>query len=344
MAAPAFLDGIRPAPHSQEGLNTPTISVGGWLSIQNGVSELYGGTGAQRRGGFIVAAILTAVVLSTVAWNSYRNSRQAGEEAPPAAAEGAPEARGGAVAETPPVEPADRPLLAIVIDDFGWGVPGTEDAMSLPPEVTVAVIPGGPRSVDEGRRARAAGHEVLLHLPMEPLDPGGRGLTVVPGTITTAMETGEIEGLVEKYLDELGPVPGLNNHTGSRATADLRVVEAVTEVARERGVFVIDSRTAGDSILEAVARRRGVPAASNAMFLDNNREESYVRSRILAAASLARRKGAAIAIGHVNPVTVKAVREALPDVERMGVSLVAASRAVRALNPPPSGLGDPRLK
>ncbi|NPV69652.1 MAG: divergent polysaccharide deacetylase family protein [Firmicutes bacterium] len=238
----------------------------------------------------------------------------------------------------------DGPMLAIVLDDLGWGVPGTADAMALPAPVTLAVLPGGPHSVEEADRARRAGHEVILHLPMEPLHPTGRGTAMAPGTITTSMEADEIKRLVRKHLDEVGPVPGLNNHTGSRATADLKVVEAVVEVARERGVFVIDSKTVGNSLLQAVARRQGVASGANLVFLDNDRDEAYVRSRVLAAAALARKKDAVIAIGHVNPLTVRCILEVIPEIQKMGVTLVRASDVVRALSVPASGMGDARLK
>ena len=255
-------------------------------------------------------------------------------------------APGTAVSASLPVGAAvvGCPMLAIVIDDLGWGSAGTADVLSLPADVTVAVIPGGPHSVSEAEQARMAGHEVLLHLPMEPIDPSGRGIAMAPGTITTSMAADEIRRLVNKYLDEVGPVPGLNNHTGSRAAADLRVVEAIVDVARERGVFIIDSRTIRNSLLEVVARRDGVPAAANMVFLDNNKDESYIRLRILEAAALAKKRGAAIAIGHVHPLTAKAIREALPEIERLGVVLAPASAVVRSHSVPASGMGDPRLR
>ena len=118
----------------------------------------------------------------------------------------------------------------------------------------------------------------------------------------------------------------------------------MAEVAAEKGLFVIDSRTIGNSVLAAVAASAGAPSAKNEVFLDNQRDEEYVKSRLRLAATLARKRGAIISIGHVDPVTVKAILEMIPEIEEMGVTLVKASRVVEALNVPVMNLADPRLK
>lgn len=221
---------------------------------------------------------------------------------------------------------AEGPLLAIILDDFGWGVAGTREALGLSGPITVAVIPGGPTSVADAKEARARGHEVILHLPMEPL--GREGMGNVPDVVLTTLSTEEVRRIVEKDLARVEGASGINNHTGSKATADERVVTAVVRVAKERGLYIIDSRTAANSVLFFVARREGVPAAANEVFLDNVKEESYIKARILDAVNAARKKGKAVAIGHVHPVTVACIRAMIPEIEKRGVTLVPASKVV----------------
>ncbi|MGE5484546.1 MAG: divergent polysaccharide deacetylase family protein [Ignavibacteriales bacterium] len=256
--------------------------------------------------------------------------------------EGAAPEQGAVSQEDTPSQDGDGPMLAIILDDWGFGVPGTKEALELPVPVTMAVLPYGPRSREEADEGRALGHEVILHLPMEPISNGRVG--VREGTITVDMDDAEIKQLVERHVDAVRPVSGLNNHTGSRASADPRVARAVVEAAAEKGLFVIDSRTIGNSLLTAVAAQAGVPSAANEVFLDNQKDEEYVRSRLLLAASLARKRGAVIAIGHVHPVTVRAISGLIPEIEEMGVTLVKASRVVESLNVPAMNLADPRLK
>jgi len=249
-----------------------------------------------------------------------------------------------------PVEPVGKPagetlvpMLAIILDDWGYGVAGTKEGLDLPIPLTMAVLPNGPHSRREADEGRGRGHEVILHLPMEALSTD-HGVAAPEGTITVDMDTDKIKRLVEEYIEAVGPVSGLNNHTGSKATADRRVAGAVAEVAAEKGLFVIDSRTIGNSVLAAVAASAGAPSAKNEVFLDNQRDEEYVKSRLRLAATLARKRGAIISIGHVDPVTVKAILEMIPEIEEMGVTLVKASRVVEALNVPVMNLADPRLK
>jgi polysaccharide deacetylase 2 family uncharacterized protein YibQ len=232
-------------------------------------------------------------------------------------------------------------MLAVVIDDLGWGLPGTREAMDLDVPVTLAVLPGGPFSRAEADRARALGHEVILHLPMEPLS-GGRSAT--GGTITTSMDETAIRATMLRHLDEVGPVAGFNNHTGSRATSDPRVAGVVVGVAAERGLYVLDSMTTGRSVLHAMAWRMGVPSAINGVFLDNEKDESYVRSRLALAAGLARSHGSLVAIGHVHPVTLKVLADSVADIEKMGIVFVKASRVVGAQSAPTLELADPRLR
>lgn len=303
-----------------------------------------------RRPGKWAAALIIVACLPLV-WLAVSSIRGEVPAEPPAASQPVEEARPPepqAPAAQQPPEPLeqakpeeDGPVLAIIIDDLGWGVAGTGELMDLRIPLTVAVIPGGPHSRTEADMGRAAGHEVILHLPMEPISSNG---DLPDGTIRTGMDRDEIREILERHLEEIGPVPGFNNHTGSKATADYNVVNAVLEVAAERGLFAVDSRTSGKSVLAAAAFKAGVPAAQNRIFLDNQRELSHVKMQLMQAARIAEKRGAAIAIGHVNPITIKAISETVPEIEKMGIVLVRASRIVELESAPVLKTAEPRLK
>lgn len=227
---------------------------------------------------------------------------------------------------------AVRAALAIVLDDFGWGVAGTAEALRLPPEVSVAVLPYGPRSTQEAKAAAASGHEVLIHLPMEPLGGATTAGTGRGYFITVDMPDDRIEQLVEEYARRVPGAIALNNHMGSRASSDERVVRAVVRAAARLGLAVVDSRTIPSSKLYAIAVQAGLKAGQNQLFIDNFKERDHVKGKLLQAAALALRKQSAIiVIGHVNPVTVQAIRDTLPELERMGVGLVRLSQALQTV-------------
>lgn len=230
--------------------------------------------------------------------------------------------------ERPPQPRTEQPRLAIVIDDWGYAWEATEAFWRLPAPLTVAVIPFLPLSARQAREAMAAGHEVLVHLPMEPEDPQ---FSIGPTGITTAMSDEAIMRQVLAAIDAVPGAVGVNNHMGSRATADERVVRAVLTAVHRRGLFFLDSRTTLHTAVPAVTSELGFPYLANNAFIDGEPGDiAYARRRLVGAAELAMQRGAAVAIGHVHPATAQAIAESLPEIERMGVEIVPLSVLFRA--------------
>jgi polysaccharide deacetylase 2 family uncharacterized protein YibQ len=117
---------------------------------------------------------------------------------------------------------------------------------------------------------------------------------------------------------------GVNNHMGSRGTADPALMLAVLSEVRRRGLVFVDSRTTGASVAPTIAERLGVPIASRDVFLDNIPTSGVVLAQLEAAERVARRHGSAIAIGHPFPATLSALADWLPAAERRGLRLVTA--------------------
>ena len=221
-------------------------------------------------------------------------------------------------------EHGGRPRLAIIIDDCGqW--PDTERAfVALPFPLTLSVLPHVRFGSAIARDANAAGKGVMLHLPMQTVSGRYPG----PGTITTTMADAAIRNEVASDLAELPQARGVNNHEGSLATQDARVMGDIADVLARDGRFFIDSRTSSASVGESVARGRGVPSASRSVFLDNVDAEPAIEARLLEAIADARNTGSAIAIGHPRAATLAAVRNVGPIAEADGVELTLASALV----------------
>lgn len=225
-----------------------------------------------------------------------------------------------------PLPPARaRGRLAIVIDDWGYDWQAAGAFLSLEGPVTVAVIPGLPRSRQHALQARARGFEVIVHLPMEPLDAS---IDAGPRAITTGMSGEEIRRVVAEAIDAVPGAVGVSNHMGSKATADARVMEHVLEVVRERGLFFLDSATSPGSVTGLVAERLGVRWAHNGAFVDGEPTVRAVRARLEQAVRQAERTGQAVAIGHVKPATAVAVGMLLPELAQRGIVLVPVSELV----------------
>ncbi len=166
--------------------------------------------------------------------------------------------------------PEKKPLLAIIVDDFG-NIHGQELAdfcNMADPGVTFAIMPGTPYAKDAMKKGKATGHELIIHMPMEPIgypkaDPGKNAIFV-------DMSPREIRATVRDYISELPDCVGANNHMGSLATADRNVMDIVMDELKKEGLYFIDSRTIGTSVAYDVAKQKGVRTAKRSLgFLDD---------------------------------------------------------------------------
>ncbi|WP_027340388.1 divergent polysaccharide deacetylase family protein [Halonatronum saccharophilum] len=220
--------------------------------------------------------------------------------------------------------------VAIIIDDFGNHAKGTEDMFKLDQQITAAVIPFKERSREEALIAKEKGFDVIIHLPMEPNKGKMSWLGSKP--ILTSLSDDEIKKRMEAAIEDLGVAIGFNNHTGSKATADRRVMRAVLEVAKEYDLIAIDSKTSGESVVEEVCKELGVRYLERDIFLDGRRDYGEVRDATLLLTGQAIKRGSAIGIGHVGPhggdVTSRVLKELLPSLEEIGIEVVGVSKLV----------------
>jgi uncharacterized protein len=276
-----------------------------------------------------IAAAAAAPAHTDTSAESSAPQQPALTEPTPAAAPESPAAqRSRAPSESATPQAAARsgaPRLAIIIDDCGQWLDTEHGFIALGVPLTMSVLPHVRYSAQIAHDAAAAGKGVMLHLPMEPrsgADPG-------PGRITTSMDDAAIVAQVRDDLDAVPLAAGVNNHEGSAATEDARVMRDVAAVLAERHVFFVDSRTSAATVAERAAIAAGIPTARRNVFLDGVADVKTTEEQLRHAAELAKTNGSAIAIGHPRPTTLTAVRALLPELRRDGVELVLASELVR---------------
>ena len=232
-------------------------------------------------------------------------------------------------------ETQSNKTIAIVIDDFGNDMNGTEEMLKLPVKFTTAIMPFMPSTMEDAERARRLGHDVLVHMPMEPMK--GLKKWLGPGAITTDLSDEEIRKRVEEAIANVPHAVGMNNHMGSKATADERVMRVVLTVCKEHGLFFLDSRTTYKTVVPQIAEELGVPLVSNDIFLD----DVYTIQHISKQVGLLRKKleldPSCVSIGHVGPPgrnTAAVLKQFIPELEKEA-KFVKLSEIVA------SSLGDP---
>jgi uncharacterized protein len=233
--------------------------------------------------------------------------------------------------------PADgRPVVAIVIDDLGLDRKRSARTVALRGPLTLAWLPYAGEVGRQAAAARDAGHELLLHAPMQPQGRENPG----PNALTTNLPPDEIRRRVAGYLALLPEAVGLNNHMGSHFTRDAQAMAPVIEELRSRGLLFLDSRTALDSIAASVARAADVPTAVRDVFLDNEQSAEYVNARLAEVEAVAKRRGSAIAIGHPHEATLNALEPWLASLSARGLVLVPLTAVVRRRGSAVASAGD----
>lgn len=259
---------------------------------------------------------------------------RAAEPAPsPRAPQPKPSPRAGRPAPAPapaPEPPAEAPLptphalrarVAIVIDDCGNNYGRDRGFVESEHALTLAVLPHLPYTDRVAAEAGARGKCVILHLPMETSsgkDPG-------PGTLRAEMGDDELARVARDDFEAVPGIVGFNNHEGSRGSADGRLVAAALAEARERGLFVLDSRTTTATVLAAEAADLGLPVRSRDVFLDNEDDVDRILAQLDRLQQVALERGTAVAIGHPRPATLEALRRGLPRLVQAGIGIVPLS-------------------
>lgn len=246
----------------------------------------------------------------------------------PVAGVDTPETQAGAVpawkryaAITPPT--MGRPLIAVVLDDIGLSQFRADRVIALPAPITVSILPYGNNAARVAVQAREAGHEIMVHLPMEPMNLASNNPG--PNALLTSQDRAEIERRIDINLSRFDGYVGVNNHMGSRFTASEKSLTYVMAKLKDRGLLFLDSVTSERSVAFRVAGQLGVPATRRDIFIDSKNDSRFIRRQLQRAEDIARKRGAVVAIGHPYPATLSALREWLPSLSQRGFVLVPIS-------------------
>lgn len=221
-----------------------------------------------------------------------------------------------------------KPKLAVIIDDFGYSNGEViRGFIQLNAKLTISVIPGHRYSRWTSSEGKKYGKEIIIHMPMEP-ERSEYSTGEDQYLIRHTMRSFEVEQRISDAIMELPEAIGMNNHMGSLATADKEVMQMVVNSLKKKGLYFIDSFTSPRSVAYEVAKVQGVPSAFRSVFLDNIRDKSEIRAQFEKAIEVARRRGSAIAIGHVYLETLEVLRQLIEAGRFSRISLCFASEIV----------------
>ncbi|MDR3441006.1 divergent polysaccharide deacetylase family protein [Telmatospirillum sp.] len=243
--------------------------------------------------------------------------------APPPAASGHPAWEKYAL---PDVRTGGRPMIAVIIDDMGLDKRRSEKILQLSGPLTVSFMSYAEDLPRQTGEAKARGHELMMHVPMEPV---AEGMDPGPGALLVNLSPEETRKRIVDDLDRFHGYVGINNHMGSKFTAYAPGMQLVMDELRQRGLLFVDSLTTDHSVGLALAQKDGIPAAARNVFLDNAGDLPSVQGQLGKLEEMARKKGTAVAIGHPRDATIAALTAWLPTLAGKGLVLVPVTEVVR---------------
>ena len=216
--------------------------------------------------------------------------------------------------------------IVLVIDDFGYRNDSVSDRfLNLPVPLTCAVLPGHSQSASIAKKAIKSGKEVIIHMPMESsVSMTGED----EFKLKVGMTSEEIEWRLNEALKEIPEAIGINNHQGSKATTNGKVMGVVASVLKNKNKFFLDSRTSSKTVGEKTMRSVGVLTARRHIFLDNDLNIDNISKQLDKLVALSQKKGMAIGIGHVKANTLKVLEREIPILLERGFEFKFVSQVV----------------
>jgi len=217
--------------------------------------------------------------------------------------------------------------IALLIDDFGYSKGKTVDfaLKNLNIPLTISIIPGTPYAKVIAEEAHRNGKEVMVHLPMEPKGEFNNNYKwIIMG------KTGEeeMERITKKAIEEIPYSVGLNNHMGSLVTERKKIMEFILQVVKEKKFYFIDSKTSLQSVAFPLAKEMKVKSAQRDIFLDNKKDNKYIEEQFEKLIFIAKKRGEAIGIAHINYVTIQSLKKITSQLENRKIQLVYVSELV----------------
>jgi uncharacterized protein len=228
-------------------------------------------------------------------------------------------------AAAPVLVPQGNDTVIIVIDDLGIVKDMTQEMIDMDAPKTLAFLPYANNISPQVNHAYNKGHDILVHIPMEPksrLDPGPNAL-LSSASAKVQMDT------IEYNLSQFENYIGINNHMGSLFTEDSAAVNRLLSVIKKRELLVLDSKTTANSVLESQAEEQKIPVINRDVFLDNTEDFNYIMGQLRLLERIAKKYGNALAIGHPYPETVEALKKWIPTLAAKGITVVPISQKVR---------------
>lgn len=236
-------------------------------------------------------------------------------------------AKANDINEVPPANNISQntPAISIIIDDMGYRLKLGQRAVNLHGALTYSFLPHSPHSTSLLRLAQDQNKEIMLHLPME----SEAGKKLGPGGLTQYMTEEDFIATLESNIASIPHAKGFNNHMGSLLTKSKAwMTRLMREVATDKNLFFVDSKTTSHSVALHVARAEGLKSIHRDIFIDHEETDVFIQKQLRKLIRKAKRNGTALAIAHPKHITLSVLEKWLPELDKKGIKLVPVSALI----------------
>ncbi len=236
-----------------------------------------------------------------------------------------------------PLLPKNTIKIAIILDDLGMHESIWPELESLPTAITYSYLPYGKYTSIQSKLARKLGHDIMIHLPMEPkIHENGNIIDPGPNALYTNMNWQEIVKLTNINLQELKQISvGVNNHMGSKFSEFKEGLQDVLKIVNNEKMFFLDSVTTNKSVIPQVAKEINIPFLKRDIFIDHSQEIEDIHKMLKKLEERAKKQGYAIAIGHPHKNTFNALNEWITTLKEKNITLVPITNLLNIQNTQP---------
>jgi polysaccharide deacetylase 2 family uncharacterized protein YibQ len=175
-------------------------------------------------------------------------------------------------------------------------------------------MPDTPHATEFAREAHRAGKIVILHMPMDP--------ATGPYAWHPELPIEELQKRLNAAFEKVPFTAGINNHMGSRMTAQPAAMAWLMGELQRRHKFFVDSRTSAQTVAAQQAQKIDLASVSRDVFLDDERTEAAIANQLQTAITLAHKQGSAVLIGHPYPQTLAVLERELPRLKAQGIDWI----------------------
>ena len=221
-------------------------------------------------------------------------------------------------------------FVALVMDDCGPSLSLADRVLALDLPITWAILPNQAHSAQIAKALIEKDVPFLVHVPMQALvDPDGKAGERGMYHIGVGMNKAAVTKALSRAIDSLPGAFGINNHRGSKATADPKIMEAVMDELVSRKLIFLDSNTSAKTIAYDTAKKKGLETFKNSHFLDNAADHEKIAHEMMFTIETAKKHGSAVAICHLRPETAVFLENLAEwDLPSKGVRLVTLPQLI----------------